>query len=63
MRAISDSTSGRGKGRSVLHRVQRSSGAHSASLLLSKYHALPGVMELEREADYSPSFIVEVKNK
>jgi hypothetical protein len=54
---------GKGKRLSVLHRVQSGSGARSASFLLDKLGAFAGVMELEREADHSTPFIVEVKNK
>ena len=44
-------------------RVQSGSGARSASLLLGKWGAYTGIIELEREADHSHPFIVEVKNK
>ena len=53
---------GRSKRLSVVHRFQSGSGARSASFLLDKWGAFPGIMDLELEADHSPPFIVEVKN-
>ena len=38
-------------------------GLAQPAFLLGKWGAFPGVMELEREADHSPPFTVEINNK
>jgi hypothetical protein len=52
---------GRGIFFSLLHSVQTSSGAHSASCPMGAVGSTPGVKQSGREADHSPPSSAEVK--
>jgi hypothetical protein len=47
---------------SLHHRVQKGSGAHSASYPVGITNSFPGVKRPGREADHSPPSSAEVKN-
>jgi hypothetical protein len=47
---------------SLLHKVETGSGAHPASYAIGTGGCFPGVKRQQREADYSPLSIAEVKN-